>query len=257
MIAPQFKKEYDLVKNEYYHQLHILKEEKGLRDVNLFRQKGIWALENVEPKMHVIFGNAKLPETTCIVNLGTWFNCPGRKEEFCERCTECYDKQIEVRFKERTKDRLEHEIFWRSVDAKTFAMELIKKILQHDNAENNNLNKPIIKTKLIRWSEVGDIRNQKDLEKIVEASNIIYNVIGIKSYIYTHNKNLNFDIERPNLTINGSGFMVDNEYRVVENREDEYTILEDIVLKRDCICDCTRCSLCSEKGNRILIEELR
>ena len=89
MIAPQFKKEYDLVKNEYYHQLHILKEEKGLRDVNLFRQKGIWALENVEPKMHVIFGNAKLPETTCIVNLGTWFNCPGRKEGFCEICTEC------------------------------------------------------------------------------------------------------------------------------------------------------------------------
>lgn len=257
MIPPQFQREYDLVKNEYYHQLHILKEEKGLRNVKLFRAKGIWALENLEPKMHVIFGNAKLPETTCIVNLGTWFNCPGRKEGFCEICTECYDKQIEVRFKERTKDRLEHEIFWRSVDAETFAMELIKKILQHDNKGNNNRNNPIIKTKLIRWSEVGDIRNQKDLEKIIEVSNIVYNTIGIKSYIYTHNKNLNFDIEKPYLTINGSGFMVDNEYRVVKNREDEYIGLSDIAIKRDCVCDCTRCSYCSEKENRILIEELR
>lgn len=248
MIPLQFRDEYFKVRSEYLNQLEKLIPEKGLKNVELFKKKGYWALDynNIEPKMHVIFGNAKLPETTCIVNLGTWFNCSGRKEGFCEICKECYDKQIEVRFKERTKDRLEHEIFWRTVDAKTFSYELIKHILQSK-----------IKVNKIRWSEVGELRNQKDLEKVIKCSNIIYDKLGIKSYIYTHNKNLDFNIERPYLTINGSGFMVDNEYRVVKDREKEYNNLSDLSNKKDCICDCNHCDYCSRKNNFILIEELR
>ena len=66
-------------------------------------------------------------------------------------------------------------------------------------------------------------------------------------------------MKRPGLVINGSGFMVDNEYRVVKKneRENEYNTLEDISNKRDCICDCTRCRYCLEKNRFILIEELR
>lgn len=33
---------------------------------------------------------------------------------------------------------------------------------------------------------------------------------------------MNLIFERPALTINGTNFMIDNEYKVVENREDEY-----------------------------------
>ena len=252
MINPVFKEEYYKVREEYLEQLNKLTPEKGLIDVEKFKSKGywVWNIGIINPKMHIIFGNAKLPETTCIVNLGTWFNCSGRKEGFCDICKECYDKQIEVRFKERTKDRLEHEIFWRSVDAKTFAFELIKKIVKYELDTGTKVTK-------IRWSEVGEIRNQEDLEKIIECTNIIYENLKIKSYIYTHNKNLNFDIEREYLTINGSGFMVDNEYRVVKDREKEYNELKDISNKRDCICDCTKCSYCSNKDGFIIIEELR
>lgn len=257
MIPLQFITEYNLVKREYLAQLNQLVPEKGLRNVKSFIQKGLWAIDNLEPKLHVSFGNRKLPKTTCIINLGTWLNCPGRKNGFCEICQVCYDKSPEVRFKQRTKDRLEQEIFWRATDAKTFALEVIKHILIHDNLNNPNSYHPKIKTKLIRWAEVGEIRNQKDLEKIRDVSNIIYNKLGIKSYIYTHNRNLDFHIERPYLTINGSNFMVDNEYRIVKNREEEYNTLEDIVFKRDCICDCTKCSYCSNSEGLTLIEELR
>ena len=247
MIDKQFKKEYDKVKREYFLELLKLKPEKGLKNVNAFRNKALWAWKNIEPRMHITFGNAKLPETTCIVNLGTWFNCSGRKEGFCEICQECYDKSPEVRFKQRTKDRIEHEIYWRSISPEKFANELIQEILEHDNKKSN-------KTKLIRWAEVGEIRNQQDLQKIINISNIIDNILGIKSYIYTHNKNLNFNINRPSLTINGSNFMVDNEYRVSKEKENE---LKQNKTAKNCICDCTQCSYCSKKDGFIIIEELR
>lgn len=247
-----FRREYFKVREEYLQELNKLKPEKGLVDVEKFKKKAYsaWNYGVIKPKMHIIFGNAKLPKTTCIVNLGTWFNCPGRKEGWCEICKECYDKQIEVRFKDRTIDRLEHEIYWRRVDAFIFAKVLINRIRKQNKKNRNKIN-------LIRWAEVGDIRNQEDLEKIIKVSNIVYNALGIKSYIYTHNKNLNFNIERPHLTINGSGFMVDNEYRVVKDKEKEFNNLSDLSNKRECICDCTQCSYCSNKNNFIIIEELR
>ena len=243
-------KEVEEVRKEYWLELWKLQPERGLKNVKKFRKKGMWALKNMNPKLHVSYGNAKLPKTTCIVNLGTWLNCSGRKEGFCEICKECYDKSPEVRFKERTKDRLEQEAFWRTLDAKTFGLILAREISNHNNKTKNKVN-------LIRWAEVGEIRNQEDLIKIRDVSNIIGGLLGIKSYIYTHNKNLDFDIDRPNLTINGSGFMVDNEYRVVKDREEEFNNLSDLSNKRDCVCDCTICSYCSRKDSFILIEELR
>lgn len=243
-------KEIEEVRKEYWLELWKLQPERGLKNVKNFRKKGIWALKNMNPKLHVTYGNAKLPKTTCIVNLGTWLNCSGRKEGFCEICKECYDKSPEVRFKERTKDRLEQEVFWRTLDAKTFGLVLANEISNHNNKTKNKVN-------LIRWAEVGEIRNQEDLIKIRDVSNIINELLGIKSYIYTHNKNLDFNIDRPNLTINGSGFMVDNEYRVVKNREEEFNNISDLSNKRDCVCDCTICSYCSRKDSFILIEQLR
>ena len=242
-------KEVEEVRKEYWLELWKLQPERGLKNVKKFRKKGMWALKNMNPKLHVSYGNAKLPKTTCIVNLGTWLNCSGRKEGFCEICKECYDKSPEVRFKERTKDRLEQEAFWRTLDAKTFGLILAREISNHNNKTKNKVN-------LIRWAEVGEIRNQEDLIKIRDVSNIIGGLLGIKSYIYTHNKNLDFDIDRPNLTINGSGFMVDNEYRVVKDKEEEFNNLSDLSNKRDCVCDCTICSYCSRKDSFILVEEL-
>lgn len=247
------KIEKKIVTLEVLLELQKLKPEKGLKNVINFKKKVLWALDNLNPKLHFICGNAKLPKETMIINLGTWFNCSGRKEKFCNICQECYDKQPEVRFKERIKDRLEQEIFFRSHSAK----ELIPIILANIDYWNNHHK---IKIKNIRWSEVGELRNQEDLNKIIEISNEIFRKRNIKSYIYTHNQSLDFwSMERPGLVINGSGFMVDNEYRVVKKnkRENEYNTLEDISNKRDCICDCTKCGYCLEKNGFILIEELR
>lgn len=237
--------ELELVKDEVQSSLRILEPERKLVNVNAFKEKAHWALDNLCPQFRIAFGNAKLPKTTAIVNLGSWFNCSGRREGFCEICTDCYDKSREVMFKKVLKARLEQEIYFRSNDAKTIANNIISeiKVFNMKNEEH---------CKQVRWSEVGEMRCQTDLEKVNEVSNIIYNELGIKSYIYTHNKYLDFDIDRPNLTINGSGFMVDNEYRILQKgekcNEKHY----------DCLCNCKDgCNVCANKHGIIITEELR
>lgn len=255
MIMKELEIEKQIVTTEIKEQLEKLQPEKGLTNVKNFKNKVQWALQNITPQLHFTIGNAKLPKTTLIFNLGTWFNCPGRKEGFCELCEECYDKSPEVRFKDRIKGRLEQEIYFRAISAEKIGEQLTRIITTHNNKKR-------IKHKIdrIRFNEVGELRNQEDLEKIIKISNIVYENTGVKSYIYTHNKDLNFDIQREALTINGSNFMVDNEYRVVEKgqREQEYQTLNDISNKRDCICDCEKCpNYCLNKSGYILIEEVR
>lgn len=245
--------EISKIKKEIYIELEILKPEKGLKNIKRFKENYLWALNNIEPKMHVSVGNLKLPKSTLIFNLGTWFNCSGRKKGFCDICQECYDKSPEVRFKQRILDRLEQEVWWRSNSPYNIAREIIIFITKWNKTHK-------IKIDRIRFAEVGELRNNRDLEKLIIVSNIIGHYLGIKSYIYTHNKELNFKKTRHYLTINGSNFMVDNEYRVVrkENLEEEYETLKDLSNKRDCICDCNKCpNYCLDKNGLILIETLR
>ena len=242
---------YNQIKKEIEDELKILKKQIGLKNVKRFKENVTNEI-NKEQEMGLMytFGNAKLPKTTMIINLGSWFNCSGRKEGFCEICEKCYDKQPEVRFPKRFAGRFRQEIFWRTADA-----HIIARIIINILNKNKQIN-------LIRWSEVGELRNQDDLNKLIRISNIIGSLTGVKSYIYTHNRFLDFtdNKERPYLIINGSGFMVDNEYRVVEKDkiEEEFNNLSDLSNKKECICDCETCThYCSENGNWIIIEELR
>lgn len=249
-LEERIENELRQVVKEYKWQLGLLNEpEEGLKDLDSFKEKGYYAIEHLNPQMHVSFGNAKLPKTTMIVNLGTWFNCPGRKEGFCEICKVCYDKHPEVMYKDRTIGRLEQEIYWRACSAEEFAKALINQIEIRNNSTR------LYKVRQIRWSEVGELRNQEDLEKLIKVTNIIGELTGLQSYIYTHNKSLNFPSkeERPFLTINGSNFMIDNEYRVV-SKNTRHLIEEPHF---DCDCDCTVCNACAHANKLIIVEELR
>lgn len=243
------------IKLEYINEMDkLISPEKGLKDIYKFKKKILWALDNINPRLVVSFGNLKLPKSTMIINLSSWFNCIGKKEKFCEICEECYDKAPEVMFKERIESRMSHEIYWRASDWKELTKDIIEKIGDY----NEHTNK--YKVKKIRWAEVGEIRHQAEFNKIVKISNAIYRRLGIKSYIYTHNEGIDFNLrQRPGLIVNGSGFMVDNEYRVVKKDliEKEFHNLNDLSNKRECICDCNICSYCSEANGLILIEELR
>lgn len=68
-------------------------------------------------------------------------------------------------------------------------------------------------------------------------------------YTYTARPDLDYTRRSENLVINGSGFMVDNEYKVVKA----------ITGKGDAVCraSCLGCMFCKEKGGRVIECQLR
>ena len=218
--------------------------EKGLNDVKSFKQKYQKAFNTMQPVPHIAFGNKKLPKSTAIYNIGTWFLCPGKLEGYCELSTECYAKCREV-MGNVIQSRLNNHYFWKSNPAETIA-EFISYSIKAEQSKGNPVN-------LLRFNEVGEIEDQEELEKLVKISNIVYLKTGVQSYTYSHNRNLNFNIERPNLIINGSGFMIDNRFTVVkpENYKQYVKDHEGI----ECPQNCEYCgSICSKKLGVEIVE---
>lgn len=233
--------EFNEMKKEFEFAINSVTVEKGLKDLDKFKEKYIEAFENICPNPHIAFGNKKVPDTTAIGNTTSWFLCPGRLYGFCELSEVCYDKYREV-MGSVNKSRLNHDLWWRINDAHTIAMFYVYSI-KAENTKRTEGNK----VNLFRFQEVGDFRNQDDLVKMVKVSNIIFKETGVKSYTYTHNRELDFSIDRPNLTINGSGFMVDNQFTVVPPSEYERYVAE-----HDCFECPQKCKLCNSICSRKL-----
>ena len=234
------EKEFKKIENEYLKNLDELQPEPGLKNIEAFREKVTSAIETVDEqiqngnnlKFGILQGNKKLPRTTAIANCGTWFNCSGRVNGFCAICQYCYDKPKEVMFKTVIAARLKNEIVFRASDAETIA--------------NDILSQATNKTTILRFNEVGEMRNQEDLEKIISISNLVYwrhpNIRT--SYIYTHNIGLNFNVKHENLIINGSSFHrpgIDNVYKTIFPGEPE----PENALR--CSMNCSRCNYCSTR----------
>lgn len=238
-------KVYEEMKIEFDSAISSVTVERGLSNIEGFRERYQQAFDEIYPNPAIVFGNKKVPKTTAIVNTTSWFLCPGRLQGFCELHEVCYDKCREV-MGSVNRSRLNHDLWWRSNDARTIAMFISYSIKAQSMRGDEKVN-------LLRFQEVGDFRNQDDLEKMRDVSDIVYEQTGIKSYTYTHNRSLDFDIDRKYLTICGSGFMVDNQFTVV--KPDNY---KRYVEEHDCIeCPqkCKMCnSICSKKLGVEIVE---
>lgn len=221
--------------------------ERGLRNVKAFQERYKKAFNTMHQKPYITFGNKKLPKTTGIYNIGTWFLCPGRLQGFCELSTQCYAKCREV-MGSVISSRLNNYYYWKSNDAETIAA-FISDSIKAEQMKGNQVN-------LLRFNEVGELEDQEDLVKMIKISNIVFEKTGIKSYVYTHNRALNFNIDRPNLTVNGSGFMVDNCFTVVKPEDyKEYVNNNNCV---ECPQKCKLCgSICARKLGVEIVEVLK
>lgn len=224
--------------------IDTLTVERGLSNLELFKSKYQDAFDKMHQRPYITFGNKKLPKTTAIYNIGTWFLCPGRLEGYCELNDVCYAKCREV-MGSVIKSRLNNYYYWKTNDVKTIA-EFISYSIKLETLKGNKVN-------LLRFNEVGEIEDQEDLNKMIDISNIVYALTGVKSYTYTHNRNLNYDVNRPNLTICGSGFMIDNRFTVVKPEDyKEYVNTHDCI---ECPQKCELCgSICSKKLGVEIVE---
>lgn len=221
--------------------------ERGLSNVEGFKTRYQGAFNQMHAMPYISFGNKKLPKTTAIYNIGCWFLCHGRLQGYCELSEVCYAKCREV-MGSVIKSRLNNYFFWKSNTADKIAAFISYSIMA-EKMKGNEIN-------LLRFNEVGEIENQEDLEKMVGVSNIVYSITGVKSYTYTHNRNLNFNIDRPNLTICGSGFMVDNQFTVV--KPEDYKEYVDTHNAIECPQKCELCgSICARKLGVEIVEILK
>lgn len=221
--------------------------EKGLSNVKAFKQKYQKAFNTMHPIPYISFGNKKLPKTTAIYNTGCWFLCPGRLQGYCELSQVCYAKCREI-MGSVIPSRLNNYYFWKCNSAEKVAAFIVYSI-KAEQLKGNKVN-------LLRFNEVGELENQEDLVKMVKISNIVYKNTGVKSYTYTHNRNLNFNINRPNLTICGSGFMIDNRFTVVKPEDYKKYVQDHNCI--ECPQNCGDCgSICARKLGVEIVEVLK
>lgn len=238
------KKEFENIKIRFDSAINSVNVEKGLSNVEAFKEKYQKAFDEMYARPHIAFGNKKLPKTTAIYNIGTWFLCEGRLKGFCELHEVCYTKCREI-MGNTIKSRLNNYYFWKTNDARTIASFIVYSI-KAESMKGDKIN-------LLRFNEVGEFENQEDLVKMRDISNIVYEQTGVKSYTYTHNRDLDFNIDRPHLTINGSGFIIDNQFTVISPSEyKEYVESHNCF---ECLQKCEMCnSICSQKLGIEIVE---
>lgn len=183
-------------------------------------------------------GNNKLPKSTYIINLGCSNLCPGRALGTCNNCDICYALKAENQYKESTLlYRLLQTLRWRNLSAKTIAEELLK---TSENAKVHKMN-------YLRLNEAGDVFEQNDIKKMSKIADLLAKE-DVGTYTYTSRYDLDWTKKSDNLIVNGSGFMVDNQFQTCKTHTDDMT--------DKCYGNCDTCDNCKlARGLIIYVEE--
>lgn len=179
------------------------------------------------------YGNTKIGRDTAIFNMSSASNCPSDNLKMCRLSNVCYAKKAERQYKQVVPYRDRQEAYWRRVSAERFAAEF-KETIKHKRTKLN----------YFRFNEAGDFHTQECVDKFEEIARLLKEE-GIQAYTYTARRDLDFSNVK-NGVINGTYFMVHNEFKPVKNISGDKPI---------CIGDCSRCHLC--KAARGLVIEVK
>jgi len=180
-------------------------------------------------------GNRKLGyEGVLVFNMTPAIMCPSAKRGMCQlpKSSMCYARRDEQRRPSVREYRYRQMRQWQEATASEIAIKIM----------GISAWKPV---EYVRFSEAGDFRYQCDVDKLIEIACYLPH---ITFYGYTARRDLDFSHRTNNLVIQGSGFMIDNEFRIVEHFSGN---------RWACIGNCTECDMCKEKGHRIIEEVLR
>lgn len=172
-------------------------------------------------------------DDTLLFNMQSAEKCINRLNGLCQLkdTNKCNQYKFEKQYSNTKKFRYRQSIYWATCSIEDIVQDIIRlKTINH-------------KVKYIRFNESGDM-TKEDLYKLAIISNMLLEY-DIHVFIYTASHNLLEHKEiinmlsLGNLTINGSGFMWDNEYKQYNKTE---KVNKEIIL-----CPCTtNCKLCKE-----------
>jgi len=184
--------------------------------------------------MRFSVGNRKLGKDTLILNMTSATDCVSKRLGLCQlaSCKKCYAYRAEVLFPNVLAFRRKQAQCWRQSKAKTIAMDILDTVRRKQS--------PI---KFVRFSESGDFRSQADISKLAEIASMLPH---LSFFGYTARKDLDFGGVPSNMAVNGSGFMIHNQFRAVNKFSGDYI---------QCYANCRECNIC--KGRRgVKIENL-
>lgn len=169
--------------------------------------------------------------------------CPSDFRNMCSISKKCYAKKLEIRWPNVRRYIKEQALYWKHRTSEEFANEFIACITSEHRV-----------IKALRFNVHGDLKEVGDLLSINAIAEKLKK-IKIVVYLYTKRKDLLMlnpswkDTEQSsNLVINGSEFMYDNNFTIVNSTED---YIFDKVHKI-CQGDCSVCNLCMKKNNYII-----
>lgn len=185
----------------------------------------------------VSIGNHKNGTDTMIINITSARDCPSLKLGLCQlgkkirkKLHKCYARKAERQYPQVLPYRRCQARIWDKLSAAEIAAGLVE-IAQRRRKT------PI---KYLRFSESGDFRNQADVAKLADIATVLSHA-NITVYGYTARRDLHFKQLPKNLVIQGSGFMVHNQFTAVNTID-----------KRRAVCagDCRICGLCKARSGR-------
>lgn len=173
-------------------------------------------------------GNLKIGKDTLIFNMNSAKDCPSEKLGLCEHPAICYAKKSERLYSAVLPYRRKQTVYWDNCTAETFVSDFLD-ILKRKKTS----------IKYLRFSESGDFKSQSDVNKLSKIAKLLTGVV--KVYTYTARKDLDFSNVSNNLVINGSGFMISNNFEVTTDKN-----------KATCLMNCTICNKCKVNGHKTI-----
>ncbi len=150
-------------------------------------------------------------------NMEPAHECSSDKLGFCPHSKKCYAKKAERQYPTSLRFRQRQKRFWKRQSVEYICENIIEEV---ENSGKYKIN-------YIRFNESGDFENQKSLDKLKSLCEALLNhkeTEDIVVYGYTARRDLNFEDLPKNLVINGSNFMVSNEYRPIDGSKiNQYT----------------------------------
>lgn len=203
--------------------------------------------------LNYTIGNSKIGKDTMILNMGLGAECPSAIMGLCELgpkktggSGKCYDLKATRLYPSSYVFKKISSFQWLHTTYEEYSQEVLQALGKHK------------KLKYIRFNEGGDFWTKDCIKKLAYISKMVSEFFPhIKIYTYTHRKDLvkYFDILPLNVTINGSGFKVHNNYFASENikSEDKRKLARS---KMVCLDDCSTCNLCKVRHGKTILQSI-
>jgi len=193
--------------------------------------------------IRVVKGNDKLPTSTYILNQNSAHDCPSAKMGKCAMRSKaqggngkCYALAPEIQYPDCLPARRMDEIAWDNSTAEDMAKILL----------TASKRARIHKMKEFRFSEAGDFKGQADVDKMTTLCKLI-KADGVACYGYTARDDLDYTELMKVATIQGSGFMLTNNFEAYDPNEKDESDFDEV-----CVGDCNLCNFCMVLEDKVI-----